>query len=48
MLKASLFWFWDLLGKIANGVNDDVVRDKNRSGGTIFLFKKSKNTKSKN
>ena len=34
--------------KIANKVNDEVIRGENRSDNIIFLSKKSKNAKSKN
>ena len=46
MLKTLLFMFGSELSKIADGMNDEVVRGGNKN--TVFLFKKSKNVKSKN
>lgn len=45
ILKTSLLLSRSQLGKIANKVNDKVIWDENKS--TAFLFKKSKNVKSK-
>lgn len=43
MLKIFSFLSKIQLDKIANGVNDKVVEDGNRSGGTTFISKKLKN-----
>lgn len=48
MLKASSLLTKSQLAKIADEVNDEVVECENRSGGTTFVSKKSKNAKSKN
>lgn len=48
MLKTSLLFFRSQLGKIADKVHDEIVRDENKSSDTTFESKKSKNANSKN